>query len=178
MRTYGNARRLSRVSGPVRQITRLPDPRFRGKLPELTDFADNLPFPHWDRVYFLVLGTPPPPLILQNLENTGFILRLCARSLSLQELQAKSREHRSYGLGGGRAVPFWNRIGLCPGHRRAVGSAVFAPGMLQAGSAFRVWPRPNRVTARIRLSKIDDYPVDNVSWSRLSSSRASVNEKA
>jgi hypothetical protein len=41
-------------------------------------------------------GTPLP-LCLQNLENNGFVLRLCARSLSLQDLQAKSREHGSYG---------------------------------------------------------------------------------
>jgi hypothetical protein len=40
---------------------------------------------------------PPPPYAMQNLENKRYILRLCARSLSLQELHAKSREHGSYG---------------------------------------------------------------------------------
>ena len=50
-------------------------------------------------------GTPLPPFVLQNLEKTRVILPLCARSLSLKELHAKSREHWSYG---GRDVPFWN----------------------------------------------------------------------
>ena len=51
-------------------------------------------------------GYPPPPLRAQNLKNKRFILSLCARSLSLQELHAKSREHRSYG-----------RSTRCPGSR-------------------------------------------------------------
>ena len=34
---------------------------------------------------------------MQNLENKRSNLRLCARSLSLQDLHAKSREHGSYG---------------------------------------------------------------------------------
>src|SRR5208282_3121850 len=54
-------------------------------------------FPHRDGVYCLLFGTPLPPVILQNPEKTRFILRLCARSLSLKELHAKSRQHGSYG---------------------------------------------------------------------------------
>ena len=53
-------------------------------------------------------GYPPSPSALQNLENKRFKILLCARSLSLKELYAKSREHRSYG---GPAVPFWERAG-------------------------------------------------------------------
>jgi hypothetical protein len=44
------------------------------------------------------VGTPPPCAV-QNLENKRSKFRLCARSLSLQELHAKSREHGSYGWG-------------------------------------------------------------------------------
>src|SRR5208282_4583713 len=54
-------------------------------------------FPLWDGVYCLVPGTPPPLFGVQNLENKRLILRLCARSLSLKKLHAKSREHGSYG---------------------------------------------------------------------------------
>src|SRR5271165_378021 len=43
---------------------------------------------------------PPSPCRLQNLENKGLESRLWARSLSLRELRAKSREHRGYGGGG------------------------------------------------------------------------------
>jgi hypothetical protein len=63
-------------------------------------------FPHWDGVYFLVLGYPLPPYSVQNLENKGSNLRLGARSLSLQELHAKSREHGSYGGRDGLASHF------------------------------------------------------------------------
>ncbi len=52
---------------------------------------------HNGTVYCLTLGTPSPRLDSQNIENKQFNLRLCARSLSLQELHAKSREHGSYG---------------------------------------------------------------------------------
>ena len=48
---------------------------------------------------------PLPPFILQNLEKTRFILRLSARSLSLKNLYAKSREHGSYELGTDRLHP-------------------------------------------------------------------------
>jgi len=54
--------------------------------------------PQWDGVYCLVPGPPPCPV--QNIENKGLNLRLCARSLSLPELRAKSREHGSYGWPG------------------------------------------------------------------------------
>jgi hypothetical protein len=52
--------------------------------------------PFWNEVYCLVLGTPLPCRV-QNLENKRVKLSLCARSLSLQELHAKSRQHGSYG---------------------------------------------------------------------------------
>jgi hypothetical protein len=55
-------------------------------------------FPFWDGVYCLVLGTPPSPCCVQNIENMRVILRLCARSLSLKELRAKSRQHGSYSV--------------------------------------------------------------------------------
>jgi hypothetical protein len=64
---------------------------------------------HNGTVYRLVLGRPPPPLSVQNLENKRSILRLCARSLRLQELHAKSREHGSYAE---VEVPFWNQASI------------------------------------------------------------------
>jgi|ERR1022692_2478037 hypothetical protein len=64
-------------------------------------------FPLWDGGYCLVLGTPLP-FRVQNIENKGFTFRLCARSLSLQELRAKSRQHRSYGGYIPGLAPFWN----------------------------------------------------------------------
>jgi hypothetical protein len=100
----------------------------------------------------LLFGTGyPSPVSLQNPENKGSILRLCARSLSLQELRAKSGEHWSYG---GREVPFWNRT-----------------DSLERGS-----PR-SRVVTRVKLSKIEDYLADNVSCSSLSDSKYMVDDK-
>jgi hypothetical protein len=64
-------------------------------------------FPLWDRVYYMVPGTPSP-LCLQNPENKRFILPLRARSLSFKDLHAKSREHGSYGGHDGLAFQFWN----------------------------------------------------------------------
>jgi hypothetical protein len=62
------------------------------------------------------LGTPPPLSCLQNPENKGSILRLCARSLSLQELYAKSREHGGYAWGA-----TWRRSSLeLPGSQRQI----------------------------------------------------------
>jgi|HubBroStandDraft_2_1064218.scaffolds.fasta_scaffold23438_3 hypothetical protein len=45
--------------------------------------------------YHLVPG-PPSPCWLQNLVNKRFKFCPCARSLSLQELHAKSRQHGTY----------------------------------------------------------------------------------
>ena len=104
-------------------------------------------FPNWE-VYCLV-PVPPPPFILQNLEKTRVILPLCARSLSLKELRAKSREHWSYG---GRDVPLWNK-------RTSLG---------RGSRSCAAW---------VRLSKIDDYLVDNVCCSRLSDLEVVVNDK-
>ena len=85
-------------------------------------------------------GTPPPPFISQNLEKTRFILRLSARSLSLKELHAESREHWSYG-----------------GARRPI---------LKSRDAFA--GSRSRASTWVRLSKINDYLVDNVRCDRLS----------
>ena len=71
---------------------------------------------------------PLPPYFLQDLEKTTVILRLPARSLSLKELRAKSREHWSYS---GRYFPFWNGADICERVSRS------------------------RAVARVRLSKID-----------------------
>jgi hypothetical protein len=46
------------------------------------------------KIYCLVPGTPLPYRV-QNLENKGSNFSLFARSLSLQDLHAKSREHGS-----------------------------------------------------------------------------------
>jgi hypothetical protein len=63
------------------------------------DFVGTwFPFREFNVYYW---GIPPPPLVFQNLENKRFILSLCARSLSLKELRAKSREHGSYGCQSG-----------------------------------------------------------------------------
>jgi hypothetical protein len=51
---------------------------------------------------------PPPPFRVQNLENKRSNLRLCTRSLSLEELHAKSREHESYD---GRTTRFASHFG-------------------------------------------------------------------
>ena len=61
----------------------------------------------------LPFGTqyPPSPLLLQNLENKQVILRLRARSLSLKDLHAKSREHGSYGC---EVFPFWETTAIVP----------------------------------------------------------------
>jgi len=60
-----------------------------------------------------LLDNPLPPFVLQNLGNKGVILPLCARSSSLKELHAKSREHWSYGRGAisrfGKARAFLER---------------------------------------------------------------------
>src|ERR1700730_2712854 len=90
--------------------------------------------------YCLVLGTPSP-FGLQNLENKRSLLRLCARSLSLQELRAKSREHRSYA--GGDVLRDKGR------HSRSSGLQVAA-------------------VAWVRLSKNEYYLVDNVRSTSLS----------
>ena len=50
-------------------------------------------FPHWDGVYCLVPGTPLPPVFWNHGARAG----LPPRSLNLQDLHAKSREHGSYG---------------------------------------------------------------------------------
>ncbi len=65
---------------------------------QILEFAARPSVPIWE-CYQLVL-VPPSPVGLQNLENKGLILRLCARSLSSKELHAKSREHWSYAGGG------------------------------------------------------------------------------
>jgi len=67
-------------------------------------------------------------------------MRLCARSLSLLDLHAKSREHGSYG---------WARTNLSS----HCGTAT--------GSGFGTGSRSHTIT-QVRLSKIDDYLVDNV----------------
>jgi hypothetical protein len=53
-------------------------------------------FSHNGKEYCLV-WVPPSPCRAQNLENRDLSFRLPARSLSLQELCAKSRDHGSYG---------------------------------------------------------------------------------
>ena len=87
-------------------------------------------------------------------------MRLSARSLSLQDLRAKSREHGSYGL---EDVPFWEWTASKP-------------------SAFR----PNRQYSRHpgrgevalgRLSKTYYYLVDNILHNRLSGLKGAVNGK-
>src|SRR5208282_1800446 len=66
-------------------------------------------FPYRESLLFTSSYPPLPPLRLQNLENKRFILPLPARSLSLKDLYAKSREHWGYG---GVALPFWEKGGL------------------------------------------------------------------
>ena len=92
---------------------------------------------------------------MQNLENKRFILPLCARSLSLKDLHAKSREHGSYG-GAART--------LCP---------VLEPGRVQHLKR----GMESHAIARVRLSKIGDYLPDNVSRPRLSGLGHAVNDK-
>ena len=53
-------------------------------------------FPVLEQSLLFGTGYPPSPLGLQNLENKRLKFSLCARSLSLQDLHAKSREHGSY----------------------------------------------------------------------------------
>jgi hypothetical protein len=107
-------------------------------------------FPHWDGVYCLVTG-PPSLLCAQNLESKRFTFRPCARSLSLQELQAKSREHGSYGGNSEVRSSVSERAGPGSRHRTRSGSAPFA--QVRAG--------PGCAAARIRLSKIERYRIDN-----------------
>jgi hypothetical protein len=52
---------------------------------------------HFGTKFTVWYWVPLSPCRLQNLENKGLKLSLCARSLSLQELHAKSRQHGSYG---------------------------------------------------------------------------------
>ena len=56
---------------------------------------DRSGIPILGRSLLFGMGTPLPPLFLQNLEKKRFIRRLSARSLSLRDLHAKSREHGS-----------------------------------------------------------------------------------
>jgi len=92
---------------------------------------------------------------MQNLENKRFILPLCARSLSLKDLHAKSREHGSYG---GRRTVLTSHFGTGTGWAFGTGSGRHA-------------------IARVRLSKIGDYLPDNVSCLRLSGLGHAVNDK-
>jgi hypothetical protein len=132
-------------------------------------------FPNRNGVYCLVPAPPLPPFCLQNLENKRVKFRLWARSLSLEELHAKSREHGSYG--GCEAVgpvrfgtASWN-WGLDIGRRRI--------GCFPRGWADSSLGQPKkRRTAWLRLSKIEYYLVDNVSRLRLSDVKHSVNGKA
>ena len=119
--------------------------------------------------------------MVQNLENKRFNLRLRAKSLSLQELRAKSREHGSY------ACP---RRGL-----RSVLGLDIGGGEPQIARLFRLWRlgsspagtfdsaqgrltrRPSSIKRPVRLSKID-YLVDNVASRMLSGLGHSVNDKA
>src|SRR5271166_1828251 len=78
-------------------------------------------FPYWE--FTIWYRVPPSPFWLQNLENNGSILGLCARSLSLQELQAKSREHGSCGGCEGLASHFGTGY-LEPGPRQRRGRIV------------------------------------------------------
>ena len=91
-------------------------------------------FPQWESLLSST-GTPPPPLILQNLGNKGVILPLCARSLSLKELHAKSREH------GGCA------------DAKGVLRPILAPQLLRRSGSYAL--------ARVKLSKIAYYRIDN-----------------
>ena len=92
---------------------------------------------------------------MQNLENKGVILPLRARSLGLKDLHAKSREHETYGR---------TRLVLRPNLELA-----------------RVRRSERRLEATaiswVRLSKIDDYLVDNVRCNRLSDLGHAVNDK-
>jgi len=90
---------------------------------------------------FSIRGDPPSPFCLQNLENKASNSRLYARSLSLQELRAKSREHWSYV---GATVPLWNQANLLEASIHKVHGV-----------------------AEVRLSKINYYLFDNVSCTRL-----------
>ena len=98
----------------------------------------------------LLFGTPLPPLFAQNLENKRFILAPRARSLSLKELHAKSREHWSYGPGASGSRP-----------------------SLEVGQGLEATPSPG-----YQIVKELDYLADNVSCSRLSEIGHAVNEKA
>jgi hypothetical protein len=106
---------------------------------------------------------PPPPLVVQNLENKRFILSLCARSLSLKELHAKSREHGSYSS---CLAPLCSGLVLDDGTGRKL-----RPwrGCLGAGKI----PR----NAWLELSKTGHYLVDNALWLSLSDLKDGVNGK-
>jgi hypothetical protein len=140
---------------------RHPRPSKRSKAPQKCR-TEPLPFfPQWDGVYCLVPCTPSPYAV-QNLENKGSNFSLRARSLSLRELHAKSREHGSYGWHVGARGPFWN-------WRRSKSAAQGCFG----GSAFAARPR-SRAVAWVRLSKTDYYRVDNIFLFRLSNLKHSV----
>ena len=100
-------------------------------------------------------GTPLPPLILQNLENKRFISPLGAKSLSLQDLYAKSREHGSYG---GRERIFSSHSGTEKCSPLGMG--------LEA------------ILAWVKLSKTEYYLSGNVPCIRLSALGHAVNDKA
>ena len=87
---------------------------------------------------------------MQNIENKGLILRLCARSSSFKDLCAKSRKHWSYVFGG---IPFWE------------------PSQAFAGD------RETGPSPLLGLSKINHYLEDNLYRIRLSDYEAAVNDK-
>ena len=89
---------------------------------------------------------------MQNIENKRLILSLCARSLSLKELQAKSREHGSY-----RGPPRVNSSDLGPG-ATPDGSARCPPWVPRV----RHWNAHGSAIAWLRLSKTSYYPGDNI----------------
>jgi hypothetical protein len=101
----------------------------------------------------------PLPCGVQNLENKGLLLRLCARSLGLQELHAKSREHGSYGWPSSRfgtagnwttrrrrhtiLSPHWGfTVPVCQPTACAAGAAFLRRFAAGGGSQIGVWRNP------------------------------------
>ena len=110
-------------------------------------------------------GYPLPPFIFQNLENTGFILRLYARSLSLKKLHAKSREHESY------SELRWRSMARFGTRRRA------GPSLDSRGSGWIGVVPGNAPHHLVQLSKTSYYLVGNLLRLMLSIVRLDVKKK-
>jgi hypothetical protein len=108
-------------------------------------------WPKLGRSLLFSTGYPPLPFEMQNLENKRFILPLCARSLSLQELHAKSREHGSYGL---RAPSPASRPGTSRHEQLCLRAAFRSAGALSAWHLSHGLRRGLHSSAALRLQPL------------------------